>query len=794
MSFLRFGSLIYRRRKLVVALWALLVLVSLPLAPRAPGVMRVGGFSSEHAESSQAINTLQTNLGFKATTLSIIFSSDEWTADDPRFAAATSEALGGLSSLPDVAEVIPYTTNPRQISADRRTAYALVSLTTPPEGSQRLLPTLQAALRPTPPQVETIVAGGPVFYADIEKTSSADLKRGEVIAFPLALIALVLVFGSLAAAATPIVIGGCSVLAILAGIFLLGQATDLSIFVLNLATMLGLGLAVDYALFITSRFREELAQRPVEQAVAVTVATAGRAILFSGLTVLIGLAALIIFPFMFLRSVGIAGVLVVFVTVLAALTLLPAVLGMLGPRINALEIIKYRTPEQSGHSGLWHRLALLVMAYPWRFAIPTLAFVLLLGYPFAHANFSSPDASILPKSVPSRQGYDLLAAKFGTSELEPLILAVRTGDGSSIYSGQNVGALYDLTHALEKDPRVQRVDSITTLDPRIGRAQYQLLYSHPDRIFEPYAALLAPRFARGDTALVSVVLRVSALSPEAKSLVHDLRGTTPPGGLTYQVSGTTAGVLDFVEELYRDFPLALLLVVAATYVILLILLRSVLLPLKAIAMNALSLVAAYGALVWVFQDGHLSGLLGFTPLGFVESSLPIIMFCTLFGVSMDYEVFLLTRIRETWQETGDNTASVATGLERSGRIITSAALIVVVVAGSFVTAEIVLVKALGLGVALAVLLDATIIRALLVPATMRLLGDWNWWLPASLRRLLPDVSEHHPVPATTPAIATHSPHGPATLPGATAHLNGSGDRALLGKSSRPSKKDTPDAS
>ena len=782
MSFLRFGYFLYRRRKLIVALWALLVLISLPMAPRAPGVMRVGGFSADQAESSQALTTLQNNLDFKATNLSIVFSSEEWTTDDPRFLAATDEALRDLTTIPEVAEVIPYASNPRQIAADRRTAYALVTLTTAPEGSQRLLPTLEATLRPTPPQVQTIIAGGPVFYADIEKTSSDDLKRGEIIAFPLALIALALVFGSLVAAATPIVIGGCSVLAILASIFLLGQATDLSIFVLNLATMLGLGLAVDYALFITSRFREELAIRPVEDAVAVTVATAGRAILFSGLTVLIGLSALIIFPFMFLRSVGIAGVVVVFFTVLSALTLLPAVLGLLGPRINALEIIKYRPASTDESGGLWRRLALAVMARPWRFALPALAFLLLLGYPFTHARFSSPDASILPKSVPSRQGYDLLAQKFGTSELEPVVLAVRAPAGSSIYSAEHVGALYDLTHTLENDPRVQRVDSITTLDPRIGREQYQLIYSRPNRIIEPYAALVAQRFARGDTALVSVVLRVPALSDEAKDLVHDLRDTQAPGGLTYQVSGTTAGVLDFVEELYRDFPLALLGVVLATYVILLILLRSLLLPLKAIAMNALSLLAAYGALVWVFQDGNLSGLLGFTPLGFVESSLPIIMFCTLFGVSMDYEVFLLSRIRETWLETGDNTLSVATGLERSGRIITSAALIVVVVAGSFVTAQIVIVKALGLGVALAVFLDATIIRAILVPATMRLLGDWNWWLPGWLQRILPEVEEE----TTNDALRTTNGSAPTD----NVHLNGAGDKHLIGPETTTPKGET----
>jgi len=741
-SFLHFGRLMYRRRKAVVAAWIVLVLLSLPFAPRVAEVLQVGGFSNDNAESTKALATLQHDLDFKATTLSVIYTSELWTADDPRFAAGVQGSLRDVAQIPEVAEVIPYTTNPRQVSADRRTAYILINLTTPPEGSQRLLPAIEEKVGATPPEMTRIIAGGPVFYADIETTSSRDLQRGEIIAFPLALVALAIVFGSLVAAVTPMIVGGFSVIAILASIFLLGNVTDLSIFVLNLATMLGLGLAVDYALFITSRFREESAKRPVEDAVAVTVATAGRAIFFSGLTVLIGLSGLIIFPFMFLRSVGISGVIVVFFSVMAALTLLPAILGLLGPRINALTIIKYRNTNPDDHEGLWHRLALAVMARPWRFFIPTLALMLLLGSPFLHVRLSSPDASILPKDVPSRQGYDLLVEKFGATELEPVALAIKTPNGSSIYEPANLSALYDLTHALERDPRVARVDSLTTLDKRLARDQYALIYAQPDRILDPYAALVAPRLARGDTTLVAVVLRSSAVSNEAKSLVTDLRGVTPPGGLTYQVTGTTAGVIDVVDEMYRYFPLALILVVVATYLILLVLLRSLILPLKAILMNALSLVASYGALVWVFQDGNLAGLLGFEKLGFVESSLPIIMFCTLFGVSMDYEVFLLTRIREAWLETGDNTLAVATGLERSGRIITSAALIVVVVAGSFISAEIVLIKAFGLGVSLAVFLDATIVRALLVPATMRLLGDWNWWLPEPLRRWLPDAEEH----------------------------------------------------
>jgi RND superfamily putative drug exporter len=771
-SFLRFGRLVYRHRKLVVGLWIALALLSLPFAPRSATVLQVGGFSDDNSETVQALKTLQADLGFKETTLSVIYSSDEWTVDDPRFAAGVQASLAAVAQSPDIAEVVPYTTNPRQVAADRHTAYVLLTLNTPPEGSQKLVPAIEARIGAPPPQMERLIAGGPVFYSDIERTTSEDLQRGEIIAFPLALIALALVFGSLVAAITPITIGGFSVVAILASIFLLGRATDLSIFVLNLATMLGLGLSVDYALFITSRFREELARRPVEDAVAVTVATAGRAIFFSGLTVLIGLAGLTIFPFMFLRSVGAAGVLVVFFAVLAALTLLPALLGLLGARINALAIIKYRDTRPDQHEGPWHRLAMAVMARPWRFFIPTLAVLLLLGSPFLHVRLSSPDASILPKDVPSRRGYDLLARKFGAAELEPVALAVKAPPGTSIFDPANLSALYDLTHALERDPRVARVDSITTLDKRIGRDQYGLIYAHPDRILDPYAALVAAHYARGGTALVSVVLKVPVASAEAKSLVTDLRSTTPPGGLSYQITGSTAGIVDVVEGMYSDFPLALLLVVVATYLILLALLRSLILPLKAIVMNALSLVASYGALVWVFQDGNLAGLIGSQRLGFVEASLPIIMFCVLFGVSMDYEVFLLSRIREAWLETGDNTLAVATGLERSGRIITSAGLIVVVVAGSFVSAEIVLIKAFGLGVALAVLLDATIVRALLVPATMRLLGHWNWWLPAPLRRWLPDVEEHAGM--TNDEVRMTNAEGSVRTPVVPAHLNGTG--------------------
>jgi putative drug exporter of the RND superfamily len=550
----------------------------------------------------------------------------------------------------------------------------------------------------------------------------------------------VLVFGSVVAAGVPILVGGSAVVVALGVIFLATHLTPFSIFVLNLATLLGLGLGVDYALLMTSRFREELAARDgpdaVTDAVAATVATAGRAVFFSGLTVLLGLIGLLLFDFMVLRSVGLAGAIVVALAVVAALTLLPAVLAMLGRRVDALPVWRPRT-RFSG-DGAWARLARRVMARPLVFFVPTLAFLLLLGTPFLHARFNAPDATILPPELPSRQAYEVLERNFGEGEFAPLVLAVRTNGPAT--APENVGALYDYSRRLAADPRVTRVESLVDVDPRIGRDQYQLLYGVPGGPGDRYVADLLARTTRGDLTAFTVYTSYGPNRSEGQALVRELRDPAsplaPPPGASVLVGGGAAEVGDVVNRIATDFPQAALFIVIATFLVLFVLLRSLVLPIKAIVMNTLSITAAFGALVWVFQDGNLSAVLGFTPLGFVETTLPVILFCVLFGLSMDYEVFLLSRMKEVYDQTGDNREAVARGMERSGRIVTSAALIVVVVAGSFAFADIVLIKALGLGVAIAVALDASVVRALLVPSTMRLLGDRNWWLPGRLRRFI----------------------------------------------------------
>jgi RND superfamily putative drug exporter len=549
----------------------------------------------------------------------------------------------------------------------------------------------------------------------------------------------------------------------LALLYAFASVARVSIFALNITTLFGLGLGVDYSLFMLSRFREELARgRVVPDAVAVTMTTAGRAVFFSGLAVSVGLLGLVIFPLNMLRSVGIGGMLTVLLAALAAATLLPALLGVLGHRVNALPVrlpwvrraqAATRDDPSGTEHGFWHGLALWVMRRPVATLVPVLAILLLLGAPYLSVRLAAPDASILPGYVKSREAYNILTTRFDGPAQTPIAIAVQTPNGSPL-ARDNLIALDRYVRTLESDPRVQRVDSLVSLDPRLTLDQYLLLYGDPQSIGDPYIAQSVSALAGDHISLVRVVSKYSMLDARTEALVTAIRGTPPPVGLMALVDGGTAGIIDYVNTLYGALPIAALLIFAITYVMLMLLFRSLVLPLKAILMNILSILASYGALVFIFQQGHLSGLLNFTPLGFVEAAGPILMFCALFGLSMDYEVFLLSRIRESWEQTHDNTHSVAVGLERSGRIITSAAAIVILVSLSFAAADLVIVKALGVGMALAVLLDATLVRGLLVPATMRLLGNINWYWPRWLDRVVPArlfAEAHEPPPVSVAA-------------------------------------------
>ena len=749
--FYRLGKFATRHRWLIVGIWMLATVMALPFAPQASQVLQSGGFANPDAESQKAIDLLVQKLHVSETIVQVIFTSDRYSVSNPQFIQQSQQALTNIRNWSQVAQMTTFVDNPRQVSQDGHAAYVDIQMKTDPNDAATLLPEFERRLQKVP-GLKSQVGGGPVFYEDIQTVSENDLRRAELLAFPFAIIALLLVFRSVMAAVLPALVGGFAVVISLALIFGLGHLTPLSIFVLNITTLFGLGLGVDYSLFMVSRFREEIHRgRSVEEAIAVTVATAGRAVACSGLTVTIGLFGLTFFHINMLHSVGLGGILVVILAVTAALTLLPATLSILGLRVNAFPVrfpgvrrhsVLVVADHRDLHPGFWYRLSQFVMRYPLRVFFPVLLLLISFGLPFLNVRFSAPDASILPSSVPSRAAYNLLVQRFNQQETTPILMAVQTR--GNVLTATNIENLYYYVKRIETDPDVERVDSIVSADPRLTLAQYQDFYSHPKEITDPYLAPLAKATVAGNTLFVQVISKYTMNDPRSETLVETIRNTHPGNGISVLVDGGTAADIDYVSSLYTDFPLAILVISLTTYILLFLLFRSVLLPLKAIIMNTLSILACYGALVLIFQQGFLHQLLNFEPLGYVEASSPILLFCTIFGLSMDYEVFLLSRIQEAFWQTGDNRRAVALGLQRSGGIITSAAIIVIVVSICFATADMILVKAVGVGMALAVLIDATLVRGLLVPATMRLLGPWNWWLPFyGIQRRPPALAEYN---------------------------------------------------
>ncbi len=484
----------------------------------------------------------------------------------------------------------------------------------------------------------------------------------------------------------------------LAVVRLLTEVTEVSVFAVNVISLLGIGLAIDYALFVVSRFREELALLPDDEpdaaAIATrrTMATAGRTVLFSGLTVAAALASLLIFPQAFLKSMGYGGIAAVLVAMLAALTVLPATLRLLGRRVDAgrLPWRRHQAVSVADEHGRWARLARGVMRRPVAVIVVTTVGLLVLASPFLGARWGSVDDRVLPESAPSHQSAVLLADEFG-GETSTATLLVRDADDGTV-------AAYT--------QEVQQVDGV--LD-------------------------VSPVAQEGDTTLLRATWAGNSQTGASQDVVRELREIDPASGDAL-VGGPTANTVDLIDSVGSHLVWMGLIIVGVMLLLLFLAFGSVVLPIKAVVMNLVSITAAFGVVTWIFSDGNLSGTLGFTPQGYLDATMPILMFAILFGLSMDYEVFLLSRIREQWDLTHDNDEAVVTGVQKTGRIITSAALLLAVVIGAFGLSGIVFMKMLGIGMLVALLIDATVVRALLVPATMKLLGRWNWWAPAPMLR------------------------------------------------------------
>ena len=732
--FAAWGRFVYRRRWPVLAVSGLLLVASVFIVAQG-GKLQSGGFI-ETSESGRASRLIERELPRAGGgTFTLIFSSDTLTGTSPEFRAAVDAAIANLRSDPRVATIVtPYdgtAPDPTQlISKDGHAVAVDVAVKDDIATARDYYTELRALVRSDTLRIQA--TGVLAINNGFNEVLQQDLRRAETVSLPVALVLLLIVFGSIVAALVPLGVGILAVVGGIAGMFLVARITDVSVYALNVVTLIGLGVAIDYSLFITNRFREEMRRgHSGNNALAIAMATSGRAITFSGLTVAIGLSGMLFYQGTFLSSMGISGAIVVASAVFYGLTFLPALLAILGRNLGRGRIPIFQ-PDSSG-TGWWHALATAVMRRPFFVLVPVVAFILLAGSPFLHLRHANNDVTTLPKHEESRAAFDRLVNEFPGGN-QTHISAVVEYPTADPLAPARIPGLVDFANKVAALPNVDSVTSPVTIDPRLGAADYATVYSQPRSQLPAQLQALIRGTVGEHIVVLDVVTQKGIYSDEARQLVRSIRALPAPPDAEAAVTGFTAIDLDTVEFIAGHTPAALAYIVAATMLVLFLLLGSVILPLKAVVMNLLSISASFGALVWIFQDGHFAAQLGFTP-GSIDPTLPVIMFCTVFGLSMDYEVLLLSRIQEEYLKTHDNTSAVATGLEKSGRLITGAAAIMVGVFAAFALADIVLIKAIGLGMALAVAIDATLVRALVVPATMRLLGDLNWWAPGPLARL-----------------------------------------------------------
>jgi uncharacterized membrane protein YdfJ with MMPL/SSD domain len=600
---------------------------------------------------------------------------------------------------PDVASVTGYydTRSPAFVSRDRESTYFAVALKA--TGDKQLQEAGADISEQLADEPGVLVGGFAVAQEQVNKQVEEDLKKAEMLAFPLLFLLSLLFFRSLVAALLPLMIGGLAIVGTFLILRLASEFASISIFALNLTTALGLGLAIDYSLFIVSRYREEIAKSgPGLEAMRRVLATSGRTVFFSALTVAAAMASLLVFPQRFLYSMGLGGALVALFAALISLTVLPAVLTLLGNRVNAgaPKFLQRRAEADArqAHEGFWYRLSRFVMRRPVPIATLSALFLIVLGLPFLGIKFNTVDPTVLPESASARVAYDTISGEFPPYHDTPIWVDVEGG-------GPGAAARFAA--------QVRDVEGVAEVAP--------------------------PRRLTADVTALQVVSVNPFVSDQSQETVKTIRNLEPPPGTTVLVGGATADFVDFQSSLTEHLPIALAIVIIGTLVILFLMTGSVVLPIKSLIMNFLNLSAVFGLLVLIFQDGRLEGFLDYTSPGALEQTMPILLFAVAFGLSTDYAVFLLSRIKEARDNGASESESVAIGLERTGRIVTAAALLFAVAMGAFATSEIIFIKENGVGTALAVLIDASIIRALLVPSLMELLGKWNWWAPAPLRKL-----------------------------------------------------------
>ena len=763
----RLGAFAARSRWWVIGVSVVMLAVMGAFAPGLQKRLSPGGFEVPGTEGLSVQTKLDERFTQQfASTALVVVRSHGSTVDDPRFAGFVQRLAADVAAMPGVEGVISFwsTGAPSFVSASRTTTYVVVGL----EGGQNEWLETSATLVEKVGEVatdefEVLVGGQSPFFNRLSEVAQHDIEVAELAAFPVTALVLVLGFGTLVAAGLPLLLGLLSLVVTLGALYFLAGATEMSIFVANTASIIGIGVGIDYALFVVTRYREELRHgRTVPDAIAASIASSGRAVFLSGMTVILALAGLFLVDIQAFRSMAIGSMSVVAVAVLGALTFLPALLAVLGRRVDRGRLPFVKEPGVVAADGFWHRWAMRIMRRPWSALAGSVLVLAVLSAPVFGIKLGYPGPDVLPADEQPRRATELLAREFGPGLVGPMDVLVEAPGG---VLGE-LERIDDLTRRLAADPDVAEVQSVTSFFPSPQVASATLgagLQALPPQL----AGALQGRVnwdKGGDLAHILVVPDLVPESPEAADLLDRIRtDIVPAAGLAgrVEVGGTTALNLDLSEAIESQMPAVVATVLGLSFLLLMMAFRSLLLPLKAIVMNLLSVGAAYGIIVALFQWGWAEDVMGFTSNGHIEVFVPLFLFSVLFGLSMDYEVFLMSRMREEYVRTGSNELAVARGLEGTARTITSAAAVMVVVFLAFATGRVLPFKEMGFGLAVAVLIDATLVRTVLVPAAMRLMGDWNWWMPAWLDHLVPKIAlEDAGVPVRS---TTHPP----TLVGST---------------------------
>ncbi|HEV7192747.1 MAG TPA: MMPL family transporter [Jatrophihabitantaceae bacterium] len=723
----RFAELGIRFPRRVLVLAGIVLFIAAAYGAQAASHLASGGFYDTSAESWQARNTLSGTFHTGDPNLVLEVTSASGV-DSATARAAGLAIVADLQRQPHATSVQSYWTAPATQAAALRSKDGHAALVVARvEGDDNSAPKRAAQIYG--PLIGThdgvTVRQGGIIAAihTVNDLTKTDLTKSEMIAIPLTVIALIWVFGSFIAALLPLAVGLSSIIGTMAILRLIATVTNVSIYALNMTTAMGLALAIDYSLFVVSRYREEVRAGALpDDAIRTTIRTAGRTVLFSALTVGLSLAAMLVFPVYFLRSFAYAGIAVVALATIAALLLLPALLKVLGPRVDALDLragtrrLLRRPPPQvkAIEQTFWYRFANAVMRRALPVGLVVTAILVALGLPFLHAHFGYPDDHVVPKSESVHKVGDDLRHNFTTNAGSTVSIVAKSISASP----QGLD-----TYATQ----LSRVDGITSVAAASGT------YVHGNRVAPGAASMTS-----GSATYLDLQTGADAQTDRAKSILSSLR--TVPSPWPVQFTGQTAINQDSLHALAVTMPIAIALIVLATFIVLFLFTGSIILPIKALILNTLSLSATFGAMVWIFQEGHLHWLFpDLTATGYLVPTMPPLMFCVAFGLSMDYEVFLLSRIRESWLESGrtaaDNTRAVALGLGRTGRIVTAAALLMAIVFAAIANARVSFMMLFGTGLTLAVIMDATVVRGVLVPAFMRLAGRWNWWAPRPLARL-----------------------------------------------------------